>query len=72
MKDVVTVGGIEYERDVVPFNCLFCKYQTGCSAWGCVSAACELTGECFGCRVEGATMCPFDDIYNSDKNRRKI
>lgn len=71
MKLKVTVRGVDYLRLADPFDCSSCAYKTGCDSWGCVSAACSLTGECFECRIDGATICPFDDVHNEDSKRRK-
>jgi len=58
----IKIRGRIFEQCVEDKDCLFCKYETGCDAWGCVSPGCELTGECFGGKMNGATWCPFLEI----------
>lgn len=58
--------GIEWKQNAKVLDCLFCNYNTGCSAWGCTSGACEITNECFEHKSNG-TWCPFQDKIPEDK-----
>ena len=62
MKDkVITANGKEWQQHVKVLDCIMCRYNTGCTAWGCCSPGCEITNECFGYKNIG-TWCPFGEI----------
>ena len=63
---VIKFRGLEWRQNVEVHDCIMCKYRTGCSSWGCVSPACEITGECFGGKSIGS-WCPFSDDIPEDK-----
>jgi hypothetical protein len=58
--------GLEWKQNAEVLDCIECGYRSGCSSWGCVSPACEITGECFGGKSVGR-WCPFNDDIPEDK-----
>jgi hypothetical protein len=63
---VIKFRGLEWKQDVEVLDCIMCKYSIGCSSWGCVSASCEITAECFALKSIG-TWCPFGEVPEDKK-----